>query len=113
MNAGEFGKTLLLFLFSAAAEILGCYFLYLWLRKAASPWMLPCAALALFVFAWSLSLHPAPAGRVYAAYGGVYVVLSLIWFWMVDGAKIRATDLIGVVTVFAGILILRAGGRTP
>jgi small multidrug resistance family-3 protein len=43
------------------------------------------AALSLLLFVWLLTLHPAAAGRVYAAYGGVYVVVALLWLWLVDG----------------------------
>ncbi|WP_235185261.1 YnfA family protein, partial [Cupriavidus sp. SK-3] len=66
-------KTFALYLVTACAEILGCYLPYLWLRQGASAWILIPGALALVLFAWLLSLHPDASGRVYAAYGGVYI----------------------------------------
>ena len=67
-------KTFALFVATALAEITGCYLLWLWLRKGGSVWLLVPACLSLAVFAWLLTLHPAASGRVYAAYGCVYVV---------------------------------------
>lgn len=69
--------TLALFLATALAEILGCYLPWLWLRQGRSAWLLLPAAASLALFAWLLTLHPAAAGRVYAAYGGVYVAVAL------------------------------------
>ena len=69
----EFFKTLGLFVATALAEIIGCYLPYLWLKQDKSVWLLVPAAASLAIFAWLLTLHPAAAGRVYAAYGGVYI----------------------------------------
>ena len=77
-------KTTLLFVATAFAEIIGCYLPYLWLRQNKSPWLLAPAALSLIAFAYLLTLHPTAAGRVYAAYGGVYVTVALLWLWLVD-----------------------------
>src|SRR3546814_17716951 len=76
-------KTLLLFLATALAEIIGCYLPYLWLRKDGSAWLLLPAAVALAAFVWLLTLHPTASGRVSAAYGGVYVTVALGWLWAV------------------------------
>jgi len=67
-------KTFALFVVTAIAEIVGCYLPYLWLKKNGSPWLLVPALLSLAIFACLLSLHPTAAGRVYAAYGGVYIM---------------------------------------
>ena len=72
-------KTLLLYLLTAVAEIVGCYLPYLWLREGRSAWLLLPAAASLALFAWLLTLHPAASGRVYAAYGGVYVGVAILW----------------------------------
>lgn len=72
-------KTFALFVATALAEITGCYLPWLWLRKGGSVWLLVPACLSLAVFAWLLTLHPAASGRVYAAYGCVYVVTALLW----------------------------------
>ena len=78
-------KTIILFIVTAIAEIVGCYLPYLWLKQDKSAWLLVPAAISLVLFAWLLSLHPTAAGRVYAAYGGVYIFVAIIWLWIVDG----------------------------
>jgi small multidrug resistance family-3 protein len=66
-----------------------------WLRLGKSAWWLVPGALGLAAFAWLLTMHPFQnAGRVYAAYGGVYIVASLLWLWMAERQSIsrnRAT----------------------
>ena len=93
-----------LFVLTALAEIVGCFLPYLWLRKDGSIWLLIPAALSLATFVWLLTLHPAASGRVYAAYGGVYVATALIWLKVVDGEKLSAFDWTG-----AGIALLGMG----
>ena len=93
-----------LFVLTALAEIVGCFLPYLWLRKDGSIWLLIPAALSLATFVWLLTLHPAASGRVYAAYGGVYVATALVWLKVVDGEKLSAFDWTG-----AGIALLGMG----
>ena len=67
--------------------------LLLWLRGQDTDWLLlPAAAFSLAAFAWLLTLHAAPSGRVYAAYGGVYVAVALGWLWSVPPCPARDTD---------------------
>ena len=94
---------------TAIAEIVGCYLPYVWLRKGGSPWLLIPAALSLAIFAWLLTMHPAASGRVYAAYGCVYVVTALLWLKVVDGVPLATTDLIGGAVAIAGMLIIVSG----
>ncbi len=105
-----FIKTVALFLVTAVAEILGCYLPYLWLRRAGSAWLLVPAALSLACFTWLLSLHPVASGRVYAAYGGVYVAVALVWLRRVDGAALTAWDFTGAGVVLFGMGIIVWGG---
>ena len=102
----DFLKITLLFVVTAIAEIVGCYLPYLWLTKGASAWLLIPAALALGLFAWLLSLHPAAAGRVYAAYGGVYIAVALVWLWGVDGIRPSAWDVAGVAVSLTGMALI-------
>jgi len=68
--------------------------------------MLP-AALSLALFAWLLTLHDAAgAGRVYAAYGGVYIGVALVWLWLVDGIRPTTWDAAGVLVALAGMAII-------
>jgi small multidrug resistance family-3 protein len=95
-----------LFVATAVAEIVGCYLPYLWLRKAAPVWVLIPAALSLALFVWLLTLHPHAAGRVYAAYGGIYVAMALVWLWLIDGVRPDRWDILGVAVTLAGMAII-------
>ena len=72
--------------------------------RMVSIWLLIPAALSLAVFSWLLTLHPAASGRVYAAYGGVYVATALVWLKVVDGEDLSIFDWTG-----AGIALLGMG----
>lgn len=105
-------KTLLLFIVTALAEILGCYLPYLWLTQGKSILLLIPAALSLALFAWLLSLHPTAAGRVYAAYGGVYICVAIIWLWLVDGIRPTIWDVVGAGVALLGMAIIMLAPRT-
>jgi small multidrug resistance family-3 protein len=102
-------QTFALFLVAAFAEILGCYLAYLWLRQGRPAWVLLPAAGSLAAFAWLLTLHPTAAGRVYAAYGGVYVGAALVWLWAIDRVRPTTTDWIGVGVCLLGMGIIMFG----
>lgn len=104
-------KTLLLFTATAIAEIVGCYLPYLWLRKGGSAWLLLPAAASLALFVWLLSLHPTASGRVYAAYGGVYVSVALAWLWWVDAVKPTRWDLLGAALCLLGMSVIMFSPR--
>ena len=104
-------KTFGLFVATALAEIVGCYLPYLWLKQDRSPWLLVPAAVSLAAFAWLLSLHPTAAGRVYAAYGGVYIGVAILWLWLVDKVTPSPSDWIGMAVCFAGMAIIMFGPK--
>ncbi|MGH8493888.1 MAG: YnfA family protein [Moraxellaceae bacterium] len=105
-------QTLGLFIVTAVAEIIGCYLPWLFLKKQGSPWLLLPAAVSLALFAWLLTLHPAASGRVYAAYGGVYITVALGWLWAVDGIRPDRWDILGVALALSGMaVIMFAPGR--
>lgn len=104
-------KTALLFFGTALAEIIGCFLPYLWLRKGASVWLLLPAGLSLTIFVWLLTLHPAASGRVYAAYGGVYVATALLWLRWVDGVKLTPLDWGGAAISLVGMAIIASGWK--
>lgn len=107
----ELIKSFGLFVATAIAEILGCYLPYLWLRKNGSAWLLIPAMLSLAAFAWLLTLHPTAAGRVYAAYGGVYIAVALVWLWLVEGNRPTSWDLTGAGVALLGMAIIMMGPR--
>ena len=104
-------KTLLLFLLTAVAEIVGCYLPWLWLRRDGSAWLLLPAAASLALFVWLLSLHPTASGRVYAAYGGVYVAVALAWLWGVDAVRPTRWDLLGAALCLGGMAVIMFSPR--
>jgi small multidrug resistance family-3 protein len=104
-------KTFFLFLATAIAEIVGCYLPYLWLKQAQSAWLLVPAAASLALFAWLLTLHPTAAGRTYAAYGGVYIFVAVLWLWLVEGVRPTAWDVAGSLVALVGMAIIMFGPR--
>lgn len=104
-------KTTLLFIATAFAEIIGCFLPYLWLRKGGSMWLLLPAVASLALFVWLLTLHPTASGRIYAAYGGVYVATALVWLRVVDGVTLSLYDWTGAVITLLGMAVIVAGWR--
>lgn len=104
-------RTFLLFVATACAELAGCYLPYLWLRAGRSAWILVPGVLSLGVFAWLLTLHPAAAGRTYAAYGGVYVATAVAWLWLVDGQRPDRWDVTGALVSIVGMMLILFGPR--
>ena len=105
-------KTFALYAITAVAEILGCYLPYLWLKRGGSPWLLIPALASLALFAWLLTLHPTAAGRVYAAYGGVYIGVAILWLWLVDGVRPTSWDLVGATIAVTGMAVIILGPRS-
>ncbi len=99
-------KTITLYFATALAEILGCYLPWLWLKQNGSPWLLIPAGVSLATFAWLLTLHEAASGRVYAAYGGVYICAAILWLWAVDGIRPSSWDVAGVAVALLGMRII-------
>nr|WP_228146158.1 YnfA family protein [Acinetobacter sp. ANC 4648] len=104
--------TFFLFLITAVAEILGCYFPYLILNQGKSHWLWVPTILSLAVFVWLLTLHPAASGRIYAAYGGIYIFTALMWLKFVDQVSLTRWDMMGgaVVLIGAALIILQPHG---
>ncbi len=96
-----------LFWLTAAAEIAGCYAVYAWWRNGGSAWWLAPGAALLALFAWLLCLHPvAGAGRVYAAYGGIYIAASLLWLWLVEEKLPNRWDVAGGLICLIGAAVI-------
>ena len=104
-------KTFILFFATAIAEIIGCYLPYLWLNENKSIYLLIPAALSLILFSWLLTLHPTDAGRIYAAYGGVYVCTAILWMWLVENIKPTSWDIAGGFIVLIGVSVILYGSQ--
>lgn len=108
----EAARVFALFVVTAIAEIVGCYLPYLWLKRDGSILLLLPAAVALAAFVWLLTLHPHAAGRTYAAYGGIYIVVALGWLFLVQRIVPDRWDLIGGAVTLAGMAIIYFGPRS-
>ena len=95
------------FLIAALGEITGCYAFWAWLRLGKSClWIVP-GIICLIVFASVLTrVDTSSAGRAYAAYGGIYILCSLFWLWLVEGVKPDKWDLLGVTICLSGTLVI-------
>lgn len=102
----DFVKTVLLFVGTALAEIVGCYLPWLILKQGRSIWLLIPAALSLALFAWLLTLDPTAAGRTNAAYGGVYIAVAIVWLRLVDGIPLTTWDAVGALIAMAGMAVI-------
>ena len=100
-------KTAAVYVGAALAEIAGCFAFWAWLRLGKSIWVLMPGVASLILFAYLLTLVESDAaGRAYAAYGGVYIVSSLLWLWTVEGVKPDHWDLTGAALCLAGAAIM-------
>lgn len=100
-------QTAMIYGLAALAEIGGCYAFWAWLRLGRSVlWLVPGAG-CLALFAWLLTLSAASdAGRAYAAYGGIYVTVAVLWLWLADGVRPDRWDLTGAALCLAGTAVI-------
>ena len=99
--------TAVYYLFAAFFEIAGCYAFWMWLRLDKSPLWIGPGVVSLILFALLLTrIDAAFAGRAYAAYGGVYILSSLIWLWSVEGVRPDRWDAIGAMICLAGAAVI-------
>ena len=112
MSVTRILTTFALFVLTAVAEIGGCYATYAWLRMGRSAWWLLPGAISLAFFAWLLTLHPTDgAGRIYAAYGGIYIMASLLWLWLVERRAPDHWDILGAAICLVGAGVILFGPR--
>lgn len=104
--------SIFIFVLTALCEIAGCFAFWAWLRLGKSAlWLIP-GTLSLIAFAWLLTyIESDAAGRTYAAYGGVYIVASLLWLWTIEGARPDRWDAIGGAVCLIGAAIILFGPR--
>lgn len=94
------------FLAAGLCEIGGGYLVWLWLREGKSAWVAVLGSVVLVLYGSIPTLQPANFGRVYAAYGGVFVVLSLLWGWKIDGVSPDMPDVIGGLIALLGVFVI-------
>ena len=99
-------RSVTLFVLAGLCEIGGGYLVWLWLRDHRSVAFGVVGGLLLFVYGVLPTLQAAHFGRVYAAYGGVFVVLSLLWGWWIDGHRPDVADVVGGMLCLAGVAVI-------
>jgi small multidrug resistance family-3 protein len=105
-------KAIAIFFLTALCEIVGCYAIFAWLRLGKPVWWVLPAIVSLVLFAWLLTLHEfQQAGRVYAAYGGIYIAASLAWMWLVEHKQPDIWDCTGAALCLAGTAVIYFGPR--
>ena len=105
--------TILFYILAAVAEIAGCFAFWAWLRLDKPVWWLVPGMASLALFAYLLTrVEAEAAGRAYAAYGGVYIVASILWLWWVERRTPDHWDVLGAVVCLVGAGIILFGPRT-
>uniref|UniRef100_B8HWG1 Uncharacterized protein n=1 Tax=Cyanothece sp. (strain PCC 7425 / ATCC 29141) TaxID=395961 RepID=B8HWG1_CYAP4 len=105
------GLSLLWFILAGGLEIGGGYLLWLWLKEGQPGWMGLLGAGLLAVYGIVPTLQPGHFGRIYAAYGGVFILLSMLWGWQIDRVIPDRLDLLGAVVILVGVLLIMYAPR--
>jgi small multidrug resistance family-3 protein len=106
MGIAEAFKSILYFVMAGLCEIGGGYLVWLWLREGRSRWHALAGAAVLALYGIIPTFQPAHFGRVYAAYGGVFIILSILWGWQVDKIAPDRFDIIGGFVSLFGVAIV-------
>lgn len=105
-KAGKIGITLLFFFVAGLCEIGGGYLVWLWLRDGMS-WMLGAlGGLVLFLYGVVPTFQPSHFHRIYAAYGGIFIVMAIFWGWIFEGIAPDMYDIIGTTIALTGVAII-------
>lgn len=102
----EITKSIFYFILAGLFEIGGGYLIWLWIREGKSIWYAVLGAVTLVLYGVIPTLQPANFGRVYAAYGGIFIVLSILWGWQIDQKPPDKLDLLGGAIALIGVLII-------
>ena len=105
-------RSVFFFVLAGLCEIGGGYLVWLWLREKRSGWFGVTGALLLVCYGVIPTFQSANFGRIYAAYGGVFIVLAMFWGWRVDGLAPDRFDWIGAAIILAGVGVMMYWPRT-
>ncbi len=106
MSTSGISRSVALFVLAGLLEIGGGYLVWLWLRDGKAVIVGALGGLVLFLYGIVPTLQPAHFGRVYATYGGVFVVLAVLWGWLIDGVKPHRLDLLGASMCVVGVGVM-------
>ncbi len=99
-------KSIILFILAGLCEIGGGYLVWLWLRKGNSIWIGILGGVVLVLYGIIPTFQPAHFGRVYAAYGGIFIVVALLWGTAVDKKRPDRPELIGALIALIGAAVI-------
>jgi small multidrug resistance family-3 protein len=99
-------KTFVVFVIAGLCEIGGGYLIWQWLREHKPVWYGMIGGIILALYGVVATFQPAHFGRVYATYGGVFIVMSLLWGWKVDNSAPDQYDVIGATVALLGVAIM-------
>lgn len=102
----EIARSALVFVLAGLCEIGGGYLVWLWLREGKSAWLGVLGAVLLVLYGIVPTLQTQNFGRVYAAYGGVFIFLALLWGWHFDKTVPDRFDCIGAVIALVGVAVI-------
>jgi small multidrug resistance family-3 protein len=104
-------ESMFYFILAALCEIGGGYLVWLWVREGRSVWLALAGSAVLILYGFIPTLQPANFGRVYAAYGGVFIVMAILWGWRVDHVTPDRFDLLGGLIALVGVFIIMYAPR--
>lgn len=99
-------KSLFIFILAGLCEIGGGYLVWLWLKEDKPIWYGMIGGIILALYGVVATWQPEGFGRVYATYGGIFILMALVWAWKVDGFKPDRYDIIGAVIAVIGVCII-------
>ncbi len=114
VDGSTIARSIALFAIAGVCEIAGGYLVWIWLRDHRTAWFGALGGLVLFLYGVLPTLQPESAsfGRVYATYGGVFIALSLLWGWQVDGVRPDRYDVVGAAIALVGVGIIMYAPRS-
>ena len=99
-------KSLIFYMLAGLCEIGGGYLVWLWLKDGKPIWYGVTGTIILAVYGYIMTLQPSTFGKAYAVYGGIFIVMALVWAWKIDHFKPDKYDVIGAVVVLVGVSII-------
>jgi small multidrug resistance family-3 protein len=102
----EIAQSSFYFVLAGLFEIGGGYLIWLWLREGKTIWYGVLGAVILILYGIVPIFQPANFGRVYAAYGGIFIVLSILWGWGIDKKAPDRFDLLGGLITLIGVFVI-------
>lgn len=108
MNASlaKISTSLLFFVIAGLCEIGGGYLMWLWLRNDMSWVFGAIGGFVLFLYGIVPTLQKSHFHRIYAAYGGVFIVMSVLWGWLIDGTRPDNYDVVGTIIAVIGVVVI-------